>query len=56
MGHLGSVVLLMRGKETRHPIRRIKPKVDRALSKLSPTFSRMYAANGRALILSEHLL
>ena len=26
-----------------HPIRRIKPKVDRALAQLSPTFARMYA-------------
>ena len=26
-----------------HPIRLIKPMVDRALSELSPTFSRMYA-------------
>ena len=33
-----------------HPIRRIKPMVDRALAQLSPTFDRMYAANGRASI------
>ena len=33
-----------------HPIRRIKPKVDRALAQLSPTCARMYAANGRASI------
>ena len=31
----------------RHLIRRIKPLVDQALVELSPTFDRMYAANGR---------
>ena len=40
----------------RHPIRRIKPMVDRALAQLSPTFDRIYAANGRASIPPEHLL
>ena len=39
-----------------HPIRRIKPMVDRALAQLSPTFDRMYAANGRASMPPEHLL
>ena len=39
-----------------HPIRRIKPLVDQALGELSPTFDRMYAANGRASIPPEHLL
>ena len=39
-----------------HPIRRIKPMVDQALVELSPTFDRMYAANGRASIPPEHLL
>ena len=39
-----------------HPIRRIKPMVDRALAQLSPTFVRMYAQNGRASIPPEHLL
>ena len=39
-----------------HPIRRIKPIVDRALAQLSPTFARMYAQNGRASIPPEHLL
>ena len=39
-----------------HPIRRIKPMVDRALAQLSPTFDRIYAANGRASIPPEHLL
>ena len=40
----------------RHPIRRIKPMVDRALTQLSPTFDRMYAQDGRASIPPEHLL
>ena len=39
-----------------HPIRRIKPMVDSALSALSPTFSRMYASIGRPSIPPEHLL
>lgn len=39
-----------------HPIRRIKPIVDRALSSLSPTFQAMYAPNGRKSIPPEHLL
>ena len=40
----------------RHPIPRIKPMVDRALTQLSPTRDRMYAQNGRASIPPEHLL
>lgn len=40
----------------RHPIRHIKPIVDRALSELSPVFSRMYADMGRPSIPPEHLL
>ena len=39
-----------------HPIRRIKPIVDKALAQLSPTFDRMYTQNGRASIPPEHLL
>ena len=39
-----------------HPIRRIKPMVDRARAQLSPTFARMYAQNGRASIPPVHLL
>jgi transposase len=39
-----------------HPIRRIKPIVDRALSSLSPTFRAMYAPTGRKSIPPEHLL
>ena len=39
-----------------HPIRKIKPMVDQALAQLSPTFDRMYAANGRASIPPERLL
>ena len=39
-----------------HPIREIRRIVNRALAELSPTFSRMYAANGRKSIPPEHLL
>ena len=39
-----------------HPIRRIKPMVDRALAQMSSTFDRRYAQNGRASIPPEHLL
>jgi transposase len=39
-----------------HPIRQIKPIVDKALSELSPTFNRMYAETGRPSIPPEHLL
>ena len=39
-----------------HPIRRIKPIVDRALKELSLTFNRMYADVGRPSIPPEHLL
>jgi len=39
-----------------HPIRSIKPIVDRALLSLSPVFSRMYSKRGRPSIPPEHLL
>jgi len=39
-----------------HPIREIKPIVERALQKLSPTFNAMYAKVGRPSIPPEHLL
>ena len=39
-----------------HPIREIKPIVDRALSELTGTFSQMYAEIGRPSIPPEHLL
>jgi transposase len=39
-----------------HPIRRIKPIVDSALSELSPIFDKMYAEVGRPSIPPEHLL
>ena len=39
-----------------HPIRRLKPVVDKFLAQLSPTFHRMYAQNCRASIPREHLL
>lgn len=39
-----------------HPIRQIKPIVERALARLSPRFDAMYAAGGRPSIPPEHLL
>jgi transposase/IS5 family transposase len=39
-----------------HPIRRIKPIVDRALKSLSPVFSEMYSKRGRPSIPPESLL
>jgi transposase len=39
-----------------HPIRAIKPIVDRALASLSPVFNRMYSKRGRPSIPPEHLL
>ncbi len=39
-----------------HPIRQIKPIVDRALSELTTIFTRMYAETGRPSIPPEHLL
>ena len=39
-----------------HPVRLIKPIVERALNELSPIFNQMYAANGRPSIPPEHLL
>jgi len=39
-----------------HPIRRIKPIVERVLAQLSPVFSAMYAERGRPSIPPEHLL
>ena len=39
-----------------HPIRAIKPIVDRALRELSPVFNAMYARVGRPSIPPEHLL
>jgi len=39
-----------------HPIRAIKPMVDRALTALSPPFTAMYAKVGRPSIPPEHLL
>ena len=40
----------------RHPIRQIKPIVDAVLNRMSPTFERMYARDGRPSIPPEHLL
>jgi transposase len=39
-----------------HPIRALKPIVDRALSDMSPVFSQMYKRIGRPSIPPEHLL
>lgn len=39
-----------------HPIRAIKPIVDRALRSLSPVFNQMYSKQGRPSIPPEHLL
>jgi len=39
-----------------HPIRQIKPIVDRALAELSPLFEEIYARVGRPSIPPEHLL
>jgi transposase len=39
-----------------HPIRRIKPIVERVLARLSPRFNDMYAERGRPSIPPEHLL
>ena len=39
-----------------HPIRRMRPIVERALATLAPAFARMYAAGGRPSIPPEHLL
>ena len=39
-----------------HPIRRIKPIVDAALTKLSPLFGTMYSSSGRPSIPPAHLL
>ena len=53
--HLGNVKLPMRRKKApSHP--GVKPTVDRAFAKFSPTFDRMCAANGLALIPPEYLL
>jgi transposase len=39
-----------------HPVRLIKPIVERALNELSPIFNHMYAPDGRPSIPPEHLL
>lgn len=39
-----------------HPIRRIKPVVERVLARLSSSFNAMYAERGRPSIPPEHLL
>ncbi len=39
-----------------HPIRQIKPMVDKSLTELSPEFAKMYSGTGRPSIPPEHLL
>jgi transposase len=39
-----------------HPLRQMKPIVERALAALAPTFKTMYAPDGRKSIPPEHLL
>ena len=39
-----------------HPLRRIKPIVDRALARLSPRFDELYSESGRPSIPPETLL
>lgn len=39
-----------------HPIREIKPMVDKAMAELSPVFTRMYSETGRPSVPPEHLL
>ena len=39
-----------------HPLRQMKPIVERALAALAPTFQTMYAPDGRKSIPPEHLL
>jgi transposase/IS5 family transposase len=41
---------------TDHPLRQMKPIVERALAAVSPTFATMYAPKGRKSIPPEHLL
>ena len=39
-----------------HPIRRIKPVAERALTKLSPLFAQMYSRRGRPSIPPQQLV
>jgi transposase len=40
----------------RHPLRQLKPLVDRLLAELSPLFDDMYSEVGRPSVPPEHLL
>jgi len=40
----------------RHPLRKLKPQVDRLLNELSSVFDEMYAQTGRPSVPPEHLL
>jgi len=53
---LFSVVSLEARIPQDHPLRAMRPLVDRALATLSPTFDQIYADGGRPSIPPEHLL
>lgn len=53
---LFSYVSLEERIPTDHPLRALRPMVDRALATLSPTFDQIYADGGRPSIPPEHLL
>ena len=53
---LFSVVSLEARIPADHPLRAMRPVVDRALAALSPTFDQIYADGGRPSIPPEHLL
>ena len=55
-GTMLSIITPERLVPKNHPIRHIKPIVDRVLEELSPTFARMYTEIGRPSIPPEHLL
>jgi len=51
-----TVIHLNQRIPTDHPLRAIKPRVDRVLKQLSPLFDALYAAGGRPSIPPEQLL
>ena len=55
-GALFSVVSIEDRIPADHPLRAMRPVVDRALATLSPTFDQIYADGGRPSIPPEHLL
>lgn len=58
--HKQSSMLMLMSPETvvpgRHPLRKVKAMADAALKELSPTFDKMYSAEGRPSIPPERLL